>query len=225
MEILVVDIGGFSVKLGMRGTPVHSVPTPAFMTPQQLLHITAQTTGNWNYDHVSIGYPGPVRHNHPVREPVNLGGGWVDFDFGASLGCPVRMINDAAMQALGSYHSGVMLFLGLGTGLGTTLIHDGHVVPMEIAHLPFRDGGTFETCLGKASLERLGETRWKQYVREAIDLYAYALFPDYIVLGGGNATRFTEAELPRIIERGDNKDAIKGGLRLWEAGAETVPHG
>jgi predicted NBD/HSP70 family sugar kinase len=217
MEILVVDIGGFRVKLGMRGTPVHSVTTPTLMTPEQLVRVTAEATGNWKYDHVSIGYPGPVRDNHPVREPVNLGGGWVDFDFGAAFGCPVRMINDAAMQALGSYHGGVMLFLGLGTGLGTALIHDGHVVPMEISHLPFRDGGTFEACLGKASLERLGVARWKEYVFEAINLYAYALCPDYIVLGGGNAARFSAAELPGIVEHGDNNNAILGGLRLWEA--------
>jgi predicted NBD/HSP70 family sugar kinase len=218
MNILVVDIGGFGIKLGMRGTAVRHVPTPAYMTPQELLQLTAAATGNWNYDHVSIGYPGPVRQNHPVREPVNLGGGWVDFDFSAAFGCPVRMINDAAMQALGSYHGGVMLFLGLGTGLGTTLIHDDHVVPMEIAHLPFRDGATFETCLGKAGLERLGEARWKQYVLEAIALYAYALCPDYIVLGGGNSAHFKAAELPANVERGDNHNAIQGGLRLWETG-------
>jgi predicted NBD/HSP70 family sugar kinase len=219
MEILVVDIGGFRVKVAMRGTTVHSIPTPALMTPQQLMQIIAAATGNWNFNHVSIGFPGPVRSNRPVREPVNLGGGWVDFDFAAAFGCPVRMINDAAMQALGSYHGGVMLFLGLGTGLGTTLIHDGHVVPMEISHLPFRDSETFESALGKAGLERLGETRWKQYVLKAIDLYVYALYPDYVILGGGNVAHFTARELPLIVERGDNQNAIRGGLRLWKIDA------
>lgn len=221
MEVLVVDIGGFRVKVAMRGTTVHRIPTPPLMTPRQLMQAIATATGNWNYDHVSIGFPGPVRDNRPVREPVNLGGGWVEFDFSAAFGCPVRMINDAAMQALGSYHGGVMLFLGLGTGLGTTLIHDGHLVPMEISHLPFREGETFESALGKAGLERLGEACWKQYVLEAIKLYGYALYPDYIVLGGGNVARFNDRELPRIVERGDNENAIRGGLRLWEADVAT----
>jgi predicted NBD/HSP70 family sugar kinase len=186
------------------------------MTPRQLIPIIGEVAGNWHYDRVSIGYPGPVRDDRPTREPVNLGTGWVEFDYPAALGCPVHMLNDAAMQALGSYHGGVMLFLGLGTGLGTALIHDGHVVPMEIAHLPFRDGETFESCLGKAGLDRLGLDRWKQYVVEAIDLFAYALCPDYVVLGGGNTHQFADDELPQIAERGDNANAIKGGLRLWD---------
>lgn len=217
MEILVVDIGGISIKLALRNMEVISIPTPEQMSPRQLIQLVHAATDNWRYDGVSIGYPGPVRHDRPIREPVNLGSGWIEFDYPAAFGCPVHMINDAAMQALGSYHGGVMLFLGLGTGLGTALVHDGHVVPMEIAHLPFRDGETFELCLGKAGLDRLGLARWKESVYEAVDLLAYALCPDYVVLGGGNANRLADDELPEIVERGDNINAIKGGLRLWES--------
>lgn len=216
MRTLVIDIGGIGIKLAMNDKPATAVPTPRDMTPAQLLQLTSAATSGWHYDRISIGYPGPVRHNRPVREPVNLGGGWSGFDFEAAFGCPVRMINDAAMQALGSYHGGVMLFLGLGTGLGTTLIHDGHVVPMEIAHLPFRDGATFETALGRSGLEQVGETAWKARVREAIELFNYTLCPDYIVLGGGNARRFAPGELPDYVEPGDNSLAFTGGLRLWE---------
>jgi polyphosphate glucokinase len=218
MEILVVDIGGISIKLAMRNLEVISIPTPEQMSPRQLVQLVTAATDNWRYDCVSIGYPGPVRHDRPLREPVNLGGGWVEFDYTAAFGCPVHMINDAAMQALGSYHGGVMLFLGLGTGLGTALVHEGHMVPMEIAHLPFRDGETFEFSLGKAGLDRLGLAGWKESVCEAVDLLAYALCPDYVVLGGGNANRLADDELPEIVERGDNINAIKGGLRLWDNG-------
>ena len=177
-------------------------------------HILA-TTADWDYDHVSVGFPGPAGKNRPLREPVNLGGGWVDFDFPAAFACPVRLINDAAMQALGSYRGGIMLFLGLGTGLGTALIHEDHIVPMEIAHLPFRDGETFERLLGKAGLDTLGATRWKEHVLETIGLFTYALCPEYVVLGGGNARRFTAGELPEIVSLGDNADAHTGGIRMW----------
>jgi polyphosphate glucokinase len=216
VKILVIDIGGIGIKLAMNDKPATTVPTPPDMTPAQLLQLTGSATRGWHYDRVSIGYPGPVRHNRPVREPVNLGRGWVEFDFEAAFGRPVRMVNDAALQALGSYHGGVMLFLGLGTGLGTTLVHDGHVVPMEIAHLPFRDGETFETALGMAGLDRVGETLWKARVREAIELFNYTLYPDYLVLGGGNSRRFAPGELPDYVEYGDNSHAFSGGLRLWE---------
>ncbi len=222
VNTLVIDIGGIGIKLSMPGATATSVPTPARMSPGQLMKLTTDATAGWRYDRVSIGFPGPVRHNRPLREPVNLGTGWVDFDFAAAFGCPVRMINDAAMQALGSYHGGVMLFLGLGTGLGTTLVHDGHIVPMEAAHLPFRDGETFETTLGKAGLDRLGEMLWKQRVREALDLFIYVFCPDYVVLGGGNVHRFKPAELPDRVEAGDNTNAFTGGLRLWEFPDETA---
>ena len=222
MEILVVDIGGISVKLCASHQTPHAFPTPPGMTPQQLMQGIAETAGDWRYDRVSLGFPGPVRHNRPLREPVNLGTGWVDFDYQAAFGTPVRMLNDAAMQALGSYRNDIMLFLGLGTGLGTTLIHDGHVVPMEIAHLPYRDGKTFEACLGKAGLDAAGEERWKADVLAAIDLFTYTLCPDYIVLGGGNAQRFSAEELPAHVSLGDNLNACTGGLRMWDEPGSTA---
>ena len=216
MDTLVVDIGGISVKLHASGQASDSFPTPPGMTPPQLMQAVADLTADWRYERVSIGYPGPVRHDRPVREPVNLGTGWVAFDFQAAFGCPVHMLNDAAMQALGSYRDGVMLFLGLGTGLGTALIHDGHIVPLEMAHLPFRDGETFERLLGKAGMDRLGTARWKEYVVEAIGLFSYVLCPDYVVLGGGNAQNFTAGELPDHVSLGHNSDAFTGGLRMWD---------
>ena len=216
MLILVVDIGGNSVKVHAPGQTSVSFPTPRDMTPAQLIEGVTAVTAGWRYTRVAIGYPGPVRHDQPTREPVNLGTGWLAFDFAAAFGCPVRMLNDAAMQALGSYRGEVMLFMGLGTGLGTALIHDGHIVPLEVAHLPFRDGETFEKLLGIPGLETLGTERWKQYVLEAIELLRYVLLPDYIVLGGGNARRFTDDELPDQVTLGDNNDAFTGGLRMWQ---------
>ncbi|MGB5261144.1 MAG: ROK family protein [Gammaproteobacteria bacterium] len=216
MDTLVVDIGGISVKLHATQQAAGSFPTPPGMTPTELMQGIAEVTSGWRYERVSIGYPGPVRNDRPVREPVNLGSGWVDFDYQTAFGCPVRMLNDAAMQALGSYRDGVMLFMGLGTGLGTALIHDGHIVPLEISHLPFRDDTTFERLLGNAGMNALGEALWKEYVLEAIGLFSYALCPDYVVLGGGNARRFTAAELPEHVSQGDNNDAFSGGLRMWE---------
>lgn len=217
MQILVVDIGGLSVKLAVTGdAQPRSFPTPPHMTPQQLMQAIGETARDWRYERVSVGFPGPIRGNRPLREPVNLGTGWVDFDYRGAFGCPVKLINDAAMQALGSYRGGNMLFLGLGTGLGTTLIQDGHIVPMELAHLPFRDGSTFEQALGKAGLDRAGLASWKTRVFETIALFRYALNPDYVVLGGGNAWQFADAELPELVFRGDNANAFSGGFRLWE---------
>jgi polyphosphate glucokinase len=216
MDILVIDIGGISVKLHATRETSCSFPTPPAMTPQQMLQSISELTADWRFDHVSIGFPGPVRGDKPLREPVNLGPGWVDFDFQEAFGCPARMINDAAMQALGSYRSGIMLFLGLGTGLGTALIQDEHIVPMEIAHLPFRDNKTFEQLLGNSGLESLGTTRWKERALETIDLFTYVLCPEYIVLGGGNAQRFSVGELPEHVSIGHNDDASSGGMRLWD---------
>jgi polyphosphate glucokinase len=217
MHILVVDIGGLSVKLARSGeAQPRSFPTPPQMTPRHLVQALAGTAGDWRYDRVSLGYPGPIRANRPLREPVNLGTGWVEFDYAAAFGCPVRLINDAAMQALGSYRGGRMLFLGLGTGLGTALIDDGHIVALEMAHLPFHDGRTFEQTLGKAGLDRTGLAGWKTRVLEAIALFRYVLFPDYVMLGGGNVARFADEELPEQVFRGDNRNAFTGGFRLWE---------
>ncbi|MEZ5543042.1 MAG: ROK family protein [Pseudomonadota bacterium] len=226
MNVLVVDIGGLSVKLALTGTNApRSFPTPPHMSPQQLLQGITATCADWRFDRVAIGFPGPVRDNRPQREPVNLGTGWVEFDYPAAFGCPVRMINDAAMQALGSYRGGHMLFLGLGTGLGTALIHEGHIVAMELAHLPFHDGLTFEQALGKAGLDRAGLAAWKTRVLEAIALFRYVLNPDYVVLGGGNVWKFTDAELPAGVLRGDNSNAFTGGFRLWDPDAAPAPGG
>ena len=170
-------------------------------------------TVDWHYDRVSIGYPGPVANNAPSNEPANLGAGWAGFDFAAALGCPVRVVNDAAMQALGSYDGGTMLFLGLGTGLGSTLVRDGMLVPLELAHLPYRHDKTYEQYLGEAAMERLGKKKWRRHVEIVTALFLAAFNADYVVLGGGN-TRLL-AELPPGARRGSNANAFSGGYRLW----------
>jgi polyphosphate glucokinase len=168
---------------------------------------------DWQYDAVAIGYPGPVIHGRIAQEPVNLGRGWVGFDFAAALGKPVRITNDAAMQALGSYEGGRMLFLGLGTGLGTTLIIDGVVAPMELGHLPYKKG-TYESYVGIRGLKRRGKKKWRQQVADIVALLIAALEPDDVVLGGGNVNRLKE--LPSGCRAGDNDNAFLGGFRLWE---------
>ena len=165
------------------------------------------------YDHVSIGYPGPVVHGRPLREPFNLGGGWVGFDFRKAFGRPVRMINDAAMQALGTYKRGRMLFLGLGTGLGSAMIVDGVLQPMELAHLPYKHGKTYEDYLGLRGLKRYGKKKWRKHVLDVVSRLQDALEPDTIVLGGGNARKLNR--LPAHVILGNNANAFKGGLRLW----------
>jgi polyphosphate glucokinase len=172
-----------------------------------------KAAADWDYDAVSIGYPGPVVRGKPVAEPHNLKPGWVRFDFKAAFGCPVKFINDAAMQALGSYKGGKMLFLGLGTGLGTTLIVDGVVVPMELAHLPYRKA-TYEDYLGLRGLKQLGKRRWRYYVQEVVAHLTAAFEPDYVVLGGGNVDVLKE--LPPRCRMGENTNAFRGGFRLWE---------
>ncbi len=171
-------------------------------------------TKDWNYTAVSMGYPGPVRQGRPLAEPHNLGPGWVSQDFEKSFGCPVRMVNDAAMQALGSYDGGRMLFLGLGTGLGSAMIVDGVLAPMELAHLPYRKGGTFEDYVGLRGLERLGKAKWRTHVLTVIDLLRDALVAEYVVLGGGNSKHLKE--LPDGIKLGANSNAFLGGFRLWK---------
>jgi len=170
-------------------------------------------TRDWKYDRVSIGYPGPVTAGHPVREPVNLGGGWVGFNYKKALGCPVRIVNDAAMQALGSYHGGRMLFLGLGTGLGSAMIVDGILEPMELAHLPYKHGKTYEEYLGLRGLKRLGKKKWRKEVFKITEQLIGALQADYVVLGGGNAKKLKK--LPPGARMGRNENAILGGFRLW----------
>lgn len=172
-----------------------------------------ELAGDWKYDAVSIGYPGPVLHGLPVAEPHNLGPGWVGFDYEAAFGCPVKVLNDAAMQALGSYQGGKMLFLGLGTGLGSAMVLNGIVEPMELGHLPYRKG-TYEDYVGIRGLDRLGKKKWRQDVADVVAKLIAALEPDDVVLGGGNVKKLKE--LPPRCRTGDNANAFLGGFRLWE---------
>jgi predicted NBD/HSP70 family sugar kinase len=187
------------------------------MTARQMVRAVKRLTRDWSYDVVSIGYPAPVVHGKPIAEPRNLGGGWVGFDFAKAFGKPVHLLNDAAMQALGSYRGGRMLFLGLGTGLGSAMIVDGMLAPMEIAHLPYKRGKSYEHYLGLRGLRRLGRKRWLEEVRGVVTQLRRALEVDYVVLGGGNARRVTK--LPRGALRGDNANAFRGGFLLWRHSA------
>jgi len=219
-RILVIDIGGISVKISTNAdqtTPdaIRSFSTPVLMTPEQLLEGVNQAAANWDYDVVSIGYPGPVKDNQPWREPVNLGKGWMEFDYEAAFGCPVRMINDAAMQALGSYRGGDMLFLGLGTGLGTAMINNNQVIPMEAAHLPSRDGRNYEQVLGQQGLDKDGREVWFKNLLVTIALFSYVFCSDYVVLGGGNSNRIEQKDLPDNVYLGSNDNAFTGGILLW----------
>jgi polyphosphate glucokinase len=173
-----------------------------------------EATEGWNFDAVSIGYPGPVSHNKPTKEPVNLGKGWTKFNYERAFGRPVRMINDAAMQALGSYAGRTMLFLGLGTGLGNTLVVDGVVVPLELAHLPYENGLTYEEVIGEAGLKRLGKRKWRRHVHRIVAMLAEATNADYTVIGGGNVRVLDE--LGPNVRRGSNANAFRGGFRLWD---------
>ena len=215
MKELVIDIGGTHVKILATGQKLErrmdSSPT---LTARQMVSGVRALANGWKYDVVSIGYPGPVLRNRPVNEPYNLGKGWVDFDYDAALGCPMKMVNDAAMQALGSYDGGKMLFLGLGTGLGSTLIVDGVIVPMELAHLPYRKA-TFEDYVGKRGLDRYGKKKWRRYVEDVVERFVAAFEPEDVVLGGGNAANL--AELPPRCRLGSNANAFAGGFRLWSS--------
>jgi polyphosphate glucokinase len=214
MKVLVVDVGGTHVKILATGRKVErrmeSGPT---LTPEQMVSGVRALAKGWKYDAVSIGYPGSVARNRPVNEPYNLGTGWVDFDYEAGFGCPVKIINDAAMQALGSYEGGKMLFLGFGTGLGSTLIVDRVIVPMELAHLPYRKA-TFEDYVGKRGLDRNGRKKWRRHVADVIARLVAAFEPDDVVLGGGNSANLEN--LPPRSRVGDNANAFSGGFRLWE---------
>jgi polyphosphate glucokinase len=177
--------------------------------------------GGWKYDVVSIGYPGPVVRGVPAAEPINLGSGWQHFDFERAFRRPVRIVNDAAMQAMGSYEGGKMLFLGLGTGLGSAFIVDGIVAPMELGHLPYKKG-TFEDYVGIRGLEKFGKTQWRRHVADIVSRLIAALLPEDVVLGGGNVRRLKT--MPAGCRMGDNSNAFIGGFRLWETGKETTVH-
>jgi polyphosphate glucokinase len=217
MRILVIDIGGTNVKLLASGrrTPL-KIPSGRDFTPSKMVKSVLAAVKDWKFDVVSIGYPGVVVHGKPMTEPVNLGRGWVGFNFTRALGRPVRVINDAAMQALGSYDGGRMLFLGLGTGVGSALIIDGVLEPMELAHLPYKKGLSYEDYLGKEGLKRTGKKKWRKHVADVIERFRLALNVEDVVLGGGNAKLIRE--LPNGVRRGANVNAFVGGYRLW---AET----
>jgi polyphosphate glucokinase len=214
-KVLAVDVGGTHVKLLVTGEnePRKFISGPG-LTPQLMMSGIKQLISDWGHDAVSIGYPGPVLNGCPVSDPANLGKGWVGFDFEAAFGRPVRIINDAAMQAIGSYRSGKMLFLGLGTGLGAAMIVDGIVEPMELGHLPYRKG-IYEDYVGLRGLERNGKKQWRRDVADAVAHLIAALQPTETVIGGGNARKLKE--LPPNCRLGDNANAFLGGFRLWEA--------
>jgi len=213
MNILVIDIGGTSVKFLATGASApRKFPSGRKMTPAKMVEVIKEMTGDWKYEVVSIGYPGLVLHDRVVSEPRNLAGGWVGFDFGSAFGRPVKLINDAAMQALGSYDKGLMLFLGLGTGLGSALIVDGIVVPLELGHLSFKNG-TFEDYVGVRGLKRYGRKKWEKYVAYFANRLMTAVHPDDVVFGGGNAKKLRA--LPAGSRAGQNANAFLGGIRMW----------
>jgi polyphosphate glucokinase len=220
MKILVIDVGGTHVKMLASGrkSPIKMRSGPT-LTPRRMVSAVKRLTEAWAYDAVAIGYPGAVVHGRPVHEPHNLGPGWVGFDFKRAFGKPVRVINDAAMQALGSYRGGRMLFLGLGTGLGSALVVDGVVEPTELAHLPYKKGRTYEDYVGLRGLERLGKKRWRRAVEDVTTRLRYALQVEDVVLGGGNAKLLKK--LPPDTRLGSNANAFTGGFRLW--GDKTEP--
>ena len=213
VKVLAIDVGGTHVKVltTSQNAPLESVSGPT-MTAQQMVSTVQQLCGQWHYDVVSIGYPGLVVQGRIVHEPRNLGSGWVNFDFEKAFGRPVRVINDAAMQALGSYQGGSMLFLGLGTGLGSAMIVSGLLEPMELGHLPYRKA-TYEDYVGVRGLKRFGKKKWRKYVADVVERLAAALEPDDIVLGGGNVKRLQK--LPKGCRQGNNANAFVGGFRLW----------
>ncbi len=219
--VLVIDVGGTNVKMLTPGQrrPLR-IPSGPRMTAKQMVAAVRRETAGWKYSAIAIGYPGPVRRNRPSVEPHNLGRGWVSFDFQKAFGRPVRIINDAAMQALGSYQGGRMLFLGLGAGLGSALVVDGVLQPMEIAHLPYRKRRTYEDYLGLRGLKRMGKKKWRKHVRKVTGLLRKALDVDYVVLGGGNS-RLIKA-LPKGTRLGNNFNAFLGGFQLWREPGERI---
>jgi polyphosphate glucokinase len=214
-NVLVIDVGGTNVKLMGTGQkePV-KFPSGPGLTAAKMVKLVKLATTDWKYDCVSLGYPGPIINSHPLREPHNLGGGWVGFDFGKAFGCPVKLINDASMQALGSYDGGRMLFLGLGTGLGSAMVVDGNLEPMELAHLEYKKGKTYEDYTGLRGLEWLGKKKWRQHVAKIVKKLKEALEADYVVVGGGNAKKLKE--VPPGARLGSNGNAFIGGFRMWE---------
>ena len=222
VRILSIDLGGTHVKVLATGErePRKAISGPG-MTPRRMVAAVKRLAADWRYNVLSLGYPGPVVHGRPVGEPRNLAPGWVGFDFCKAFGKPVRILNDAAMQALGSYQGGRMLFLGLGTGLGSAMIVDGELQPMEIAHLPYKKGKTYEDYVGLRGLDRLGKKKWRKAVADVVAQLAAALEADYVVLGGGNAKLLDT--LPKGARLGDNANAFQGGFLLWKKSPKPKP--
>ena len=213
MNVLTIDIGGSHVKILVDGEQeARKFPSGPTMTPPVMVAGVKKLATDWKFEAISVGYPGPVLHHRPVVEPHNLGKGWTTFDFQRAFNCPVKLMNDAAMQALGSYRAGKLLFLGLGTGLGTTMIVDGIVEPMELGHLPYKKS-TYEDYVGLRGLKRYGDDKWQKHVADVVEQLVAALEPDDIVLGGGNAKRLKN--LPKGCRTGDNANAFLGGFSLW----------
>jgi polyphosphate glucokinase len=214
MNILVIDVGGTHVKLLATGQKERRLfDSGPKLTAKAMVAKVKKITSDWQYDAITIGYPGPVRHGRPAAEPHNLAGGWVKMDFKKEFKRPVKIVNDAAMQALGSYRRGTLLFLGLGTGLGTALVVDGKVVPLELAHLPYKSA-TFEDYVGVRGLKIYGKKKWRKCVTDVVALLFAALVPDEVVLGGGNVKNLKK--LPSGCRAGENANAFLGGFRLWQ---------
>jgi predicted NBD/HSP70 family sugar kinase len=215
MKVLVIDVGGTNIKVSMGGPddPL-KIPSGLDMNAARMAEEVKKATAGWPYEAVSIGYPGPVSNGRPAIEPKNLGAGWVRFDYDKAFNKPVRVVNDAAMQALGSYQGGRMLFLGLGTGLGSAFVANGQLEPLELAHLPYRNNRTYEDYVGLRGFERLGRKKWQRHVETVIELLKHGLQADYVMLGGGQTRKLKS--LPAGVRVGNNSHAILGGIRLWD---------
>jgi predicted NBD/HSP70 family sugar kinase len=219
-KVLVTDVGGTHVKAIATGHKDEiKIASGPKMTAADMVRALKKATADWEYNVVSIGYPGPAVHGRPLQEPPNLGGGWVRFNFERAFGCPVKLVNDAVMQAIGSYEGGRMLFLGLGTGLGSAMVVDGITEPMELAHLPYKKRGTYEDYVGERALEKFGKKKWRREVADVVERLKAALEPDYVVLGGGNIRLLKK--LPPGCRLGDNRNAFRGGFRLWQSRPST----
>jgi polyphosphate glucokinase len=213
--VLAIDVGGTHVKVmtSLERTKREFESGPD-LSAKDMVKQVKKLTADWSYDVISVGYPGPIVRNRPLAEPYNLGPGWAQFDFEKAFRRPTKVVNDAAMQALGSYEGGRMLFLGLGTGLGSAIVDHGELEPMELGHVPYRHGKTFEDYVGVDGMNRLGLKKWRKKVAEIVKLLTAAFEPDYVMLGGGNVKKLDR--LPRKARRGDNANAFEGGFRLWD---------
>jgi polyphosphate glucokinase len=222
MTVLVIDVGGTNLKVsvGSADEPF-KIPSGPEMTAARMAQDVKKAVAGRSYDCVSIGYPGPVVNGRPAREPHNLGAGWVRFDYAKAFGKPVKVVNDAAMQALGSYQGGRMLYLGLGTGLGSAFVGDGALEPLELAHLPYRKNRTYEDYLGLRGLKRMGRKKWQRHVERVVELLKQGLQADYVMLGGGQTKELKS--LPPGVRLGTNAHAILGGLRLWNKDEPAPP--